>query len=472
MAREVLRRRDAVQEESTVHNLAPACLRTLLLVSFLTGTGLAQSDDLTRALDALDEALVEEENLTDRTRRALRDVIGALRNRRDAAPHSSELESLIELVEGYGSASEFKDRKAALQAAFPHLTFKGTFRFRHESSFGLDDRRNRHRQRLRFRLQADFEIDDEFAVQARITTGEPTDPNSPYVTLGSGLFDKLALNFDRVNLAYTPSWAPGASLTVGKFGHPFATNPVYSELVWDADVQPEGVVLAVAIEGDGVLERLDLHVGLYDVLERGNADDAHLATAQIAAQLDLGDDVDLALSTAYYHWSDPTPEGNVTVLADDAGNAVVDIDGDTVPEDFVSEFGVVDVIAAVTLTAADRPLTFSGQLIWNTRARTGEDLGWATGVSFGRTRRRGDWRVYYQFQIVERDAVFSPVSQDDFLFQTNHRSHVLGFQYMVTDSVQMHLWALASSRDETGTTPTSDGDEFQFRIRLDVTVTF
>ncbi|MBI2821573.1 MAG: putative porin, partial [Acidobacteria bacterium] len=108
----------------------------------------------------------------------------------------------------------------------------------------------------------------------------------------------------------------------------------------------------------------------------------------------------------------------------------------------------------------------------NLRARIPQDEGWAVGVALGKAQNRGDWRFYYQWQVIEQDAVFSPFSQDDFLFQTNHRSHLLGINNQLTEKVGLHLLGLGSARDKTSPGPTTDSDQIQWRVRLQVNVRF
>ena len=67
-----------------------------------------------------------------------------------------------------------------------------------------------------------------------------------------------------------------------------------------------------------------------------------------------------------------------------------------------------------------------GEYILNLLAEGEDQQGWAIGISLGKYKKQGGWKLYYQWQVVEEDAVFSAYAQDDFLFQTNHESHVFG----------------------------------------------
>lgn len=352
---------------------------------------------------------------------------------------------------------------------FEDLKLYGDLRLRHESSFRLDDQEDRNRERLRLRLGVNYRLTDELLMGARLVTGDPDDPNSPHVTLGDG-FDKLAFNLDRVFLTYRPSWWEGSFLTAGKFDHPFYRNPVYGELVWDADVQPEGAVAGVSLRDVLGLESMTVTVGGYTLLEQGGGKDAYLVVGELAGRMRLGESAHTTLATGYYLYGNPTPGGASTLLAENAGNAVVDTTGDGIPDEFVSDFGIWDTIVGLEHDGWSIPLKLSSEYIDNTRAETDRDRGWAAGVALGSSAEKGDWRAYYQWQVVEQDAVFSPFAQDDFLLQTNHRSHVFGVNYQLTAGIGLHLWALVSARDATGTTPTTDSEADQWRIRLDLNV--
>ena len=93
-------------------------------------------------------------------------------------------------------------------------------------------------------------------------------------------------------------------------------------------------------------------------------------------------------------------------------------------------------------------------------------------MAYGSTQNQGDWRSYYQWQVVEQDAVFSGFAQDDFLFATNHRSHILGINYQLLDNAGLHVWGLVSAPDKTFPGPTTDSDHFQWRFRVDLNVKF
>ena len=462
----------------TARALTPALLTTALVASIACGQADAPSDT-EQALDRLAKALQNEQTLSPETRQALQDLIAALRDeRRQAQGHLATASSPTEpSVRGATSPNErsgaglMSQDRPTWEQVFKRLKIYGDVRLRQESNFNLDDKPDRHRQRMRVRLRVDYQINEELLLGGGIRTGDPDDPNSPFVTLGGG-FDDFEVSIDRALVTYRPAFAEGAWLTAGKFIHPFKRNPVYGALVWDADVNPEGVMGGWTLSDTGPFEQLDFMVGGYTVLEDATTDDVFALAAQAAGRLTLAEDISANLAVGYYLYSDATPEGNLALLADNAGNAVVDTDGDGTADDFVSDFAILNPIVAFTYAGWQMPLTLSGEYILNTQARGGRDQGWAIGASYGHTKSKGDWRLYYQWQVVEQDSVFSAFAQDDFLFQTNHRSHVFGVNYQFADNIGLHLWGLVSARDQTFPGLTTDSDKDQWRLRADLTIKF
>lgn len=456
-----------------------------------TAVGQNRNDE---ALELLDRAVNEEPNLSPGTKDAFRRYIAMVRADRAAVEeraHSAakaeieKSEAITKMIDEYAQANNFVAKKSAIEKVFGHLKIYGDFRFRHESNFDLDDQPDRHRQRVRFRLGGNLAIDDEITVGFRVVTGDPGDPNSPHQTLGN-TFHKFEFNLDRVFLTYAPKWAEGAYLTAGKFANPIYMNPVYGENVWDEDVQPEGAVIGYKWKGDGFVEKFEAVGGLYDVLEvgtstAGGGEDAYAFIIQAMAQFGLADNFDANLAVGYYDWGDLTPGRTTTVISGDnpsgltgsaIGNTLVDRDGNGTNDDYAGDFSILNPILALTYSGWDHPITLSGEFIWNLDTDTSEDIGYAVGLSVGQTKKAGDWRFYYNFQEVERDAVFAAVSQDDFLLQTNHMSHLFGGQYQVTDNVGLHLWFLLSEIVQEGTTATTDEDDLQWRVRFDVNIRF
>ncbi len=377
-------------------------------------------------------------------------------------------EQVARAVENYLAANPPAREEKGWERVLDRLSMFGDLRLRHESNFsrtGLPDRR---RERLRLRIGGNYGLSDELSVGARLVTGEAGDPNSSHVTLGDG-FDSIDLNLDRAFATWRPKSAPGLWLTGGKFAHAFHLNPVYGELLWDGDVQPEGLFAGYRLEEVGPLKRLTLRAGEYLLLEQGNASNASAFVIQLDGELPISESWSSHAAIGYYHYTDVTPDGAISLLGDNAGNATVDLDADLIPDRFESDFQVLNPLLSFDYSGFHAPLVLSAEYIENLGAKNSRDTGWALGAAMGGARESGDTRLYYQWQTVEQDAVFSPFAQDDFLFTTNHRSHLLGCNYQLTDKIGLNLWGLVS-RIEDAAGALNDDD--QWRVRLDLNVKF
>ena len=221
------------------------------------------------------------------------------------------------------------------------------------------------------------------------------------------MFERFPLSVDRLFL----SWMPVRQLqvTAGKFAHPFLSNPIYGELLWDADVQPEGLVLRYLGRPPGGAAFGAVAVGQYILLEQSRSSNSYATVAQAGGNLTVTDGLVVRGAVGYYGYRDLAPDGAIDVLLKNRGNAVLDSDGDGEPDVFASEFRVLDTMFHLRFTATPRPLQIGGQYWHNFGAEIDKDTGWPLGGSYGALGAKGDWRLYYQFQRVEQDSLFSAV---------------------------------------------------------------
>jgi succinate dehydrogenase flavin-adding protein (antitoxin of CptAB toxin-antitoxin module) len=361
---------------------------------------------------------------------------------------------------------------AAAQASRAEDKFKmsGDFRLRGEFDTNRDgDRPDRFRERIRFRAAAKYQVNPYLTVRSRLATGNPDDPNSPHQTLGT-LFNRSPINIDwaYVQFRYEHLWING-----GKFPHPFKTPGVYSELVWDADVQPEGIAAGYTLRVGDNLKILAIGAE-YILREQGNDGDATLGAGQVALNL-AQKPIAVTVAGGIYKYfkldaEDIGAAGLAGIVAgDNAGNAVIDTDADGNLE-FESDFTILDTFINLTYNAEisgkSRPIVLSAQFFTNLDANIDKDKGFAAGIRLGNTKSKGDFKLYYNFQLVEQDSVFSAFVQDDFLAATNFQGHLFGVTYRLLDRTDLNLWGLLSKRDEP------EGDESQTRLRADLNLSF
>ncbi|KAA3608717.1 MAG: hypothetical protein DWQ01_11475 [Planctomycetota bacterium] len=326
-------------------------------------------------------------------------------------------------------------------------SFYGDFRLRWESNDnqGSEDR---HRQRIRLRAGAGYQVSEELSLGARLTTGNRQDPNNPHVDLGHDGFDRWEFNLDRAFLHYEPHWWESLWMDFGKFSNPIRRNPVFGELIYDADVQPEGVVAGIQ------QEHWQLVIGEYVITEQSLGEESLSTVLQASGQWQ-----DWNASLGYFFYGDVTPDRNQSLIRNDnAGNALTPSG-----RDFASRFGILHGLLSYSWDS----WVFAGEYFQNLRAASGiGDQGFALGSAY----QAGDSKFYYQYQSIEQDAVFSAFAQDDFPtgMQTNYQGHVLGWKYKISEPVQLHVWLMAAEPEDAAAAGLPAETFYRFRIDLNL----
>lgn len=389
---------------------------------------------------------------------AQEDVVGPREPRPTAPVDRAEV---ARAVDEYLAASRPPAPPSAWERALARLTLYGDFRLRAEADLRGDDTPDRERFRQRTRLGVNYEFRDDLLFGVRVVTGDPDDPNSSATTFSDG-FDDIELSLDRAFLQWRPRGAPGLTLTGGKFTQGWRVDPIYGELVWDADIQPEGARLDWSWSGEGRVRRVDVHLGQYVASEHSQATDAYNTQVQVDARLALSPQWSLDAALGYYAVTNPD-----ALFDRNRGNATRDASGGGMPDAYASEFSILNPILTLERPVRGLPLHLSLQSFSNLRAASGRDTGYSVGAALGRMREKGDWRGYLQWMRIEQDAVFSPFAQDDFLEATNFSGAVMGARYQVADGVGLHLWTLVTD-PLTGPTP----EDPSWRLRLDLDMRF
>ena len=346
------------------------------------------------------------------------------------------------------------------------LRFSGDLRYRDELSFvrpGGDDLR--FRQRLRARVGAKGDLGDVTA-GLRLRTGNPDDPNSPYVDLGSG-FDSFDVNLDRAYLQWNP--AGGDSYVVGgKFSRPNKNVGIYEDFVWDADIQPEGVGLSAAAVSSDTFG-LTLNGGFYNTVENGgNVEDGYLADAQLAAALGLGDAGTLHVTPGILWLNNANPGDNTLLTADNRGNALdagTDTDGDGVADTFgyAGDFLLLDAGLQADLSM----VKIGGRFVMNLAADA-DNIGWQGGASVPFTVAEKKMAVWADVHSLQQESWFSPLVGDDHQVDYDFFGVTAGVKLKAMDRLGFHLWHMM----ELGTAQADAGEAMNQRTRLDVTASF
>jgi hypothetical protein len=332
------------------------------------------------------------------------------------------------------------------------LKFSGDFRVRYEYTTEGNGAASLGREVGRFRLGMRYALRDDIVVRARLATGDPGDPNSADVTLGSFLND-LSVSLDMAAVEVSRArWA----LSAGKFANPFQTT----ELVWDGDVNPQGVAGRVMV-GDPATITGTL-TGLYFIVDpRTGNESSDMGGAQVTVTAPVADKWKVAGSAAYYDYRIRS------LAAADAGDTRSNrlLPGGTA---YLSDFNLLDLLLVIDYTglAPRYPLRLVGDYVHNSGA-SDLNTGWGADVFVGRSVRQGDLRYRYGYGMTETDAVLAAFSHDNTTLGTNYDIHTLS-----VDAVPITGLFLNATLYHYRPHQAVAGRKYQNRLRLNAMIAF
>jgi len=351
-------------------------------------------------------------------------------------------EALIEKVKSHDKLLETLQR----------ISWFGDMRLRYEivdrasdnsTANDADGHLDTDRARIRFRFGARAHVYEDLDFVFRLSTGGDTASTSGNTTL-DGTFGNEAIS---LNLAYG-SWEFMNGLIVqgGKVKNPF----MKSEVVWDNDVNPEGLSQIYQQKlGDTTLQFV---AGQYIVEETDrknniDSDDVILLAwqAQLHQKTKAGK---FKFAVAWYDYHHLTDQGSAITkqLGSGDGQRNSQVTGTDVNTtnmqtlDFMADWsspigskhGNLFYEYAVN-TSADAP---AGN---NTIAQD-LDTAWQLGFKFGdkRVKKAGQWQIKTLYRVVQQDAVFYALTDSSFhQGGTNAKGVELGAKYAIRKGMQL-----------------------------------
>ncbi len=368
------------------------------------------------------------------------------------------------------------------------------------------------RWRVRARLGVLANITDSVSAGLRLSTGNTRDRVSTNQTLGQNL-NKYSFLVDQAFVRLQP--LASLKLTGGRIPNPwFATD-----LMWDSDLNFEGVAANWQYGGDGARFRPFATVGYFPITAEdppSSPDGRSLVGAQVGAGWDVAEQQQLRVGLAVYDYRkfagkrEPSSAlglsgGNQIVLTPDYGSSQYESGlrqkGNTLFETNASNdisqplyFGLASKFRPINLTGewdlgywAPVHVRLQADYAYNTafdrkeiRRRTGLDLAdasataWRLGVSLGhpKVKERGDWNASVVYKRIGSDAVLDAFTDSDFGYGgTNLKGFVLGFNYGLDHGTSLGL--KYSSADTIASPTLVSGDRFGVdTLQLDLAVKF
>lgn len=344
-----------------------------------------------------------------------------------------------------------------VSAAADPLTVYGDFRLRYEQNSSRGNVPSSSRGVLRGRLGATYRIDGMFELGARIATGDPDNPRTTDVTI-SDFGGDADVSLDQ---AFARFRQGGLLVTGGKFPKPFDST----ELVWDGDVNPQGIAVRYdhRFGQDFSAQASTIYFAINEDVLTG---DSTMQGVQAGISWRPATHWQLDARGGYYDYELGTLQPNAGARA--RGNNVAP-DGVSLS----SDFDLLDVIGAVSYSGfGDRwPVRLVGNYVHNLGAAVPEDTGYGIEAFVGQLAGRGDVQLQLGYMQAETDAVLGLFSHDNIPYATNYRLYALTVAYRWLEHTYVGLTNYRYRRADP-IEPSSSGDGWANRVRLNLWFSF
>lgn len=293
------------------------------------------------------------------------------------------------------------------------IKMKGDFRYRHEA-FDVDNRRDRHRQRMRARVGLTGKVSDQVSAGFSLASGG-SDPTSTNQSFDDASSSKNVV----IDLAYISWKAPvdGLSVNAGKFKNPFY-RVGGNGLIWDGDLNPEGAGVSYEngnVFANGIASWLD---------ESSSDDDSFLLGGQFGIGHDISQDSSFIAGVSYFNYVDSV--GEPAFYAGDGRGNRLNTDGE-----YLSGFELVEGFVEYSLRFQDVNIMLFADYVQNLDADD-YDQGYALGTQL----QGGDWQLGYTYQDLEADAVLGTFTDSDFIGGgTDGKGHIFQASYALSKQI-------------------------------------
>jgi len=319
----------------------------------------------------------------------------------------------------------------------PHFTFDWDFLARYDSITHLRIRPDIEHGRFELRPEVGFETSDRFRLGVRAVGTLGTDGNEE----NPRNFDNYrsrGVSLDRYYLEAKPGrW----TIRAGRFGLPLAAT----EMIWDRDIQTPGVGVSYEL-GNPADSSVTLSAAGFRGPQR-DGDRSRIGVGQVLWR--RGDESRFALEAATSYWHiDPedlkphTIRQNHSVLDDGARR-------------HLSRFRIADLLLRLHFAPGGTRvvLGLDGVRNFGARAEASADRDAFEGsLTVGRVGTPGDWRFFYIYQYVERDAVIGAYNTDDWWFHSRYRGHRAGVAFTLLPRTFVQATGVLQRRLDLSTT--------------------
>jgi hypothetical protein len=339
--------------------------------------------------------------------------------------------------------------KLSISNHITQLKLYGDARVRYENRWGnvdtpaANNSRRRERNRYRVRVGAEYTFTDNFKAGLQLETSNNS--TSTNVTMGDDFPGMSQKTTDGafIGLAYL-QYSPWRWLTLtgGKQKNPF----VNTDMVWDGDINPEGV--AEQMKWTVGQFELPLNFGQFiytdndELVASGvNNVDTWMLGFQFAPRWNFAPKSYVEIAPTFYAYANNARTGAAGGLYN--GGATAPAIGGAQ----VNDLNIVDIPVNVVIPVWERPLKFSADVAVNLSADDrasnagaalsafdDEGLAWRAGVTYGENKVKGDWSIGAFWQQTELFALDDNINDSDiFDGGLNMQGYAVKAAYNFTD---------------------------------------
>ncbi len=326
-----------------------------------------------------------------------------------------------------------EDRVAALEAGqsvaapagstpawLENVTFFGDLRLRYHFSCISEGGGQENKGRFRLRIGAKKTwLDKQLETGFRLASGSDSAPNSTNQTF-TGNFSEKNVFIDLAYAKYKPQSLDGLTVIAGKMKNPF----FHTDMLWDADVNPEGVHAVYKYDGLGDIVPF-ASFGFFILAENSPAlGDATLHAYQIGGTWNVVEGLKWTSAVAYNdfgHYENNFTFANSNTVAGGRLSA--------------EEFNVLNFTNKVGFKAFALPVNVYIDLARNVKGAISDmNNALAFGCKIGKNKKKGDWSANYKYAYIEANATPAAFNDGDF-GNTNRKGHKWGGKYNLLNDV-------------------------------------
>jgi hypothetical protein len=322
------------------------------------------------------------------------------------------------------------------------ISVKGDLRLRAES-MDIEGKERRDRGRIRARVSLKGEVNELVDARIRLATGGDN-PVSTNQTLDEG-FSTKDIGLDQAYVDFHPGDGD-LNLWAGKMANPFMC---VDDLIWDGDLNPEGLALKYKRTGERVTWLAN--GGGFIVDERKSDSDAFLYGAQLGMAWEPREEVVLTSGVAYYLYDNLAGFEPVWDANDGMGNSVVEVEDEEGATSlrYREEFGELELFSVLDFTLG-LPVSLYTDFVVNTEAAR-EETAYMLGFTLNRAKAPGSWELDYNWRDLEADSVVGLFTDSDsFDGGTNAQGHRFRVKYQFHSNWQLGSTLFLSKLDPEG----------------------